>query len=143
MFDIGFLELILIAIIGLLVLGPERLPVAARTIGRWVGKARRVVGQFSKEIERQIEIDELKEELRKQGESLDINEDVRKIQETVGNALKEAEEFEPLPRSEPDKPFVAPSGSDDSQPKPTSTSPGNSAEAAPSEPLETPPRTNS
>lgn len=124
MFDIGFLELLIVAIIGLLVLGPERLPVAARKVGHWVGKARRMVNQFSREIDRQIEADELREQLKAQGESLNIEEDLRNIQQTVGDALKEAEtvgkqeaqttpeaeeplneihppnEFEPLPRTE-------------------------------------------
>jgi len=108
MFDIGFLELIIVGIIGLLVLGPERLPVAARTLGKWLGKARRMAGQFTKEIDRQIEVEELKAELKKQGESLDINEDVEKIRTSVDAALKEAEEFEPLPRTEVDSPFIAP-----------------------------------
>lgn len=102
MFDIGFLELIIVAIVALLVLGPERLPVAARTAGHWVGKARRMVSQFSKEIDRQIEAENLREELKKQGESLDISEDVRNIQKTLNAALDEAEEFEPLPRSDSD-----------------------------------------
>lgn len=112
MFDIGFLELVLIGIIGLIVLGPERLPVAAKTLGKWVGRARRLVSQFSQEIDKEIEIEELKAKLKKQGESLNINEDVRKIQQTVSQALSEVEEdidyghaphsgdFEPLPRKE-------------------------------------------
>lgn len=110
MFDIGFLELVLVGIIGLLVLGPERLPVAARTLGRWVGNAKRMMASISQEIDKQIEIEELKEELRKQGESLNINEDVKQIQQTVSEALKEAEqhseEYEPLPRKETDKAFT-------------------------------------
>lgn len=109
MFDIGFLELVLVGIIGLLVLGPERLPVAARTLGRWVGNAKRMMANISQEIDKQIEIEELKAELKKQGESLNINDDVKQIQQTVSDALKEAEqhseEFEPLPRKEADKPF--------------------------------------
>ncbi|KZY35493.1 MULTISPECIES: Sec-independent protein translocase protein TatB [unclassified Oleiphilus] len=115
MFDVGFLELVLIAIIGLLVLGPERLPVAARTLGRWFGKARRMTSQFTQEINRQIELEDLKSELKKQGESLDINEDVEMIQNTVKDALKEAEEFEPLPRDEYDKLFQAPKEPDSSK----------------------------
>jgi len=107
MFDIGFLELIFVGIIGLLVLGPERLPVAARTLGKWIGRARRMASQFTKEIDKQIEIDELRAELKKQGESLDINTDVKNIQSTVTEALKDAEEFEPLPRDEPDQAFTA------------------------------------
>jgi len=101
MFDIGFLELIIVAIIGLLVLGPERLPVAARTVGRWVGKARRMASQFSREIDRQIEAEELRKKLKEHGDSLNIEEDVQKIQSTVTQALHQVEEYEPLPRQEP------------------------------------------
>jgi sec-independent protein translocase protein TatB len=112
MFDIGFLELVLVGIIGLIVLGPERLPVAARTLGRWVGRARRMMSQFTQEIDKQIEIEELKAQLKESGESLDINRDVRQIQDTVSQALKEAEhqadEFEPLPRTEADQAFIDP-----------------------------------
>ncbi len=105
MFDIGFLELVIVGIIGLLILGPERLPVAARNAGRWVGKARRMVSQFSSEIDRQIKADELREQLKQQGESLNIEEDVRNIQSTVKSALQEAHDYEPLPRDdELDKP---------------------------------------
>ena len=105
MFDIGFLELVIVGIIALLVLGPERLPVAARTVGKWVGRARRMTSQFTKEIDRQIELDELRAELKKQGESLDIREDAHNIHATVSEALQQAKEFEPLPRTEADKPF--------------------------------------
>jgi sec-independent protein translocase protein TatB len=89
MFDIGFLELLIVAIISLLVLGPERLPVAARAAGRWLGKARRIVRQFSQEVDRQIEIEELRQQLKEQGESLDIEEDANKIHQTVSQALNE------------------------------------------------------
>jgi len=106
MFDIGFLELVIVGIIALLVLGPERLPVAARTVGKWVGRARRMTSQFTKEIDRQIELDELRAELKKQGESLDIREDANNIHATVSEALKQAKEFEPIPRTEEDKPFT-------------------------------------
>jgi len=105
MFDIGFLELVIVGIIALLVLGPERLPVAARTVGKWVGQARRMTSQFTKEIDRQIELDELRAELKKQGESLDIREDANNIHATVSQALQQAKEFEPLPRAEEDTPF--------------------------------------
>ena len=68
-----------------------------------------MASQFSKEIDKQIEIDELRAELKKQGESLNVNEDIRNIQSTVKSALAEAEEYEPLPREEQDKLYVAPS----------------------------------
>lgn len=66
MFDIGFFELLFIAIIALLVLGPERLPKAARAVGSWVGKAKRMMNQLSRELDREIEAEELKQELLKQ-----------------------------------------------------------------------------
>src|SRR5690554_3959483 len=97
MFDIGFIELVICAIIALLVLGPERLPVAARTAGRWDGSARRLVTQFTTELDRQLKADELRKELRKAG---DIGlEDVEK---SVRGALDEAREYESMILSDKD-----------------------------------------
>jgi len=91
MFDIGFLELLICGVIALLVLGPERLPTAARAAGRWIGGARRMVNQFTSELDRQLKAEELREELRKAG---DVGlEDVRK---TVHGALDEARKYEHL-----------------------------------------------
>lgn len=60
MFDIGFTELVLVAVIGLLILGPERMPVAVRTIGLWVGKIKRTVSGVQKEIQDELRIDEIR-----------------------------------------------------------------------------------
>jgi len=59
MFDIGPGELVLVAIIGLLVLGPQRLPKVAAEIGKWVGRARRTATQLRRQLEREIEISEI------------------------------------------------------------------------------------
>lgn len=69
MFDIGALELILIGIVALLVVGPERLPKLARTAGLWVGRARRAFVSVKEEIDREIKAEELREILRKQSAS--------------------------------------------------------------------------
>lgn len=64
MFDIGFFELLLISVIALLVLGPERLPKAARTVGMAIGKVKRSFNNIQEELERQIRTEELKEKLK-------------------------------------------------------------------------------
>jgi len=68
-FDVGFWEIAIIAVIALLVIGPERLPKAARTAGLWVGKARRMVTDVKADIDREIREGDLAE-LKKAGEEL-------------------------------------------------------------------------
>ncbi|EKT4523835.1 twin-arginine translocase subunit TatB [Pseudomonas putida] len=56
MFEVGFTELLLVGIVALLVLGPERLPVAARTVGRGLGQARRAMQALRAQVEREIDL---------------------------------------------------------------------------------------
>ena len=58
MFDVGFSELVLLAIIGLLVLGPQRLPKVAAEVGRWAGRARRTLADFRYQLEREVRLDQ-------------------------------------------------------------------------------------
>jgi sec-independent protein translocase protein TatB len=60
MFDFSFGELAVIGAVALVVLGPERLPKVARTVGEWAGKAQRYVSQVKADINREIEVSELK-----------------------------------------------------------------------------------
>ena len=60
MFDFGFSEMIIVGVVALVVLGPERLPVVARTAGEWIGKAQRFVAQVKSDIDRETELSELK-----------------------------------------------------------------------------------
>lgn len=64
MFDIGFMELLVVGVLGLLVLGPERLPVAARSAGLFLGKIRRTLNHVQDELERQVRAEELREKLK-------------------------------------------------------------------------------
>lgn len=64
MFDIGFSELLLTSVIALIVLGPERLPKAARAVGLIVGKIRRSFAGIQEELERQIRTEELREKMK-------------------------------------------------------------------------------
>ena len=64
MFDIGFSELILVGILGLIILGPERLPKAARTVGLLVGRMRRTMSGIQQEIEQEVRNQEIREKLK-------------------------------------------------------------------------------
>lgn len=69
---VGFSELVVLFVIGLLILGPERLPRVAAQIGRWVGKARRTANQLRYQLEREItlaDIEEKKKEKKKEPEA--------------------------------------------------------------------------
>lgn len=58
MFDVGFWELLLIFGVGLMILGPERMPRVAAQVGRWVGRARRTATQLRRQLQRELELDE-------------------------------------------------------------------------------------
>ena len=60
MFDIGFSELMVIGVVALIVIGPERLPRVARTLGHLAGRLQRYVGDVKADINREMELDELK-----------------------------------------------------------------------------------
>jgi len=70
MFDVGFTELMLIGVMGLVILGPERLPVAARTIGKWVGKAKRTVGGVQREIQEELRLEEIRSKSQANSEAI-------------------------------------------------------------------------
>ena len=87
MFDVGFQELTLIGVIALIVVGPERLPRMARTLGLWMGKVRYYVGQVKRDIEREVRAQELKEMLDKPAGELD---DLYKVAEETKGTLDQA-----------------------------------------------------
>lgn len=88
MFDIGFTELLVIAIVALIVLGPKRLPEVARTAGQWMGKLRRFMSDVKQDIDREMQQAELAE-LRNLKRELD--ETRRVMEETSGQLLAQAD----------------------------------------------------
>lgn len=71
MFDIGFAELLLIGVVALLVLGPEKLPIAAKTCGLWLGRLRRSVSSIQREINEELRIEEMRRTSAIQKEELE------------------------------------------------------------------------
>lgn len=83
MFDIGFWELLVIGVVTLLVVGPDKLPGLARTAGHWVGRARRFVSSVKADIDREIAADELKKILARQAESNPLHEIIEETRQTI------------------------------------------------------------
>jgi sec-independent protein translocase protein TatB len=81
MFDISFMEMLIVAIAALVVIGPERLPKVARQAGQWVTKMRRYVDDVKTDFNRQLELSELRD-LKK-----DVEEAARSIEGSVGGAM--------------------------------------------------------
>lgn len=88
MFDIAFTELLLIGVVALVVIGPERLPKVARTAGQWLGRLNRYVSQVKQDIDRDIKLDELRkmqDEMKATAQRYEImaQETGRVVEETV------------------------------------------------------------
>ncbi|MDF2446304.1 MAG: tatB [Moraxellaceae bacterium] len=81
MFDVGFSELLLLAIVALVVLGPEKLPHAARIAGAWVGRIRRTISTMQSEIEREVATQEVRTQLAKQFGATGADSVVQALQE--------------------------------------------------------------
>lgn len=100
MFDIGFMELLLVGIVALLVLGPEKMPGAIRTGALWIGRARRSFNKVKIEIEQQLNADEIRRQLHNESILADIEKarqnadkllkDTQKDLQQVGDQVKQA-----------------------------------------------------
>ena len=86
MFDIGFAELLLIGVVGLLVVGPEQLPGTVRTVLAWVNRFRRSFDQIRTEVRRELHNDEIMQKLK--AESQEIEQQVRDTTQSVERELQ-------------------------------------------------------
>lgn len=141
MFEIGFSELLLVALVALLVLGPDRLPGAARTAGLWIGRLKRSLGNLRTEVEREIGADEIRRQLHNER----ILEMERQLKESVDRPLSSllnpetarsdiATNTAAESPSEPHADITAPAVASDATAKPATepaTEPGNPAAQRP------------
>ena len=89
MFDIGFSELMVIGIVALIVIGPERLPKVARTLGHLLGRAQRYVNDVKSDISREVQLDELRKLQSQVSDSArELESSVRKEYETARSAIE-------------------------------------------------------
>ncbi|MBX2879319.1 MAG: Sec-independent protein translocase protein TatB [Granulosicoccus sp.] len=97
MFDVGFWEILLIGIVALVVVGPERLPEVARTTGRWVAKARRFVAGVKSDINAELESGELHKILGAQKEQIQelrtmVDSTRKELESSTGQVVSDAKE---------------------------------------------------
>jgi len=97
MFDIGFSEIIVIFIVALVVLGPDKLPAAARTLGLWWGRIKYQMNAAKKDFEREIGADEIRRQLHNEQVMRELGES----KEAIRRVMKDGEEFARTPLSEP------------------------------------------
>ncbi|WP_444923880.1 Sec-independent protein translocase protein TatB [Microbulbifer sp. DLAB2-AF] len=92
MFDIGFFELLLVAVVALLVVGPERLPDAIRTTARWWSGLKRTLQGAREELEREVGADDIRRELHNERILKEIEESRREMERTFSEANREVNE---------------------------------------------------
>ena len=93
MFDVGFSEMVVIAIVALIVIGPERLPAVARTLGTLLGRIRRYANDVKAEVNRELQLEDVRkmqQELAEQARALEHGADhgVAKVTETISDSAK-------------------------------------------------------
>lgn len=109
MFDIGFSELIVIGIVALVVIGPERLPKVARTAGHLLGRLQRYVSDVKADINREMQLDELRKlqaEMQESARNLEssLNKEIQSVESAVEQA---AQPESAAPESVPDSALSA------------------------------------
>jgi sec-independent protein translocase protein TatB len=85
MFDIGFLELLVIALITLVVMGPERLPEAVRAISLWIGRLKQLLAKTRQEIENEVGMDDIRHQLHNEQVLKELGEHKDQLEQSLDN----------------------------------------------------------
>ena len=123
MFDIGFTEIILIAVVGLIVIGPKRLPETVRFLGYWLGKLRRSVQGARQDMEREFGLDEIRRELYNEELMSRMDDERKQIERRLGSPSKPVNEPTPASLKIPNEEDFIDDGP--SEPLPQNKSPGD------------------
>jgi sec-independent protein translocase protein TatB len=102
MFDIGFSELLICFIIALVVLGPEKLPGVARTVGRWTGQARGYLRNLTAELDREAKLSDLRKQLDEAKRA--VRGETQSLQDTVNNVVADVQKTETQPKPQTPSP---------------------------------------
>jgi sec-independent protein translocase protein TatB len=116
MFDIGWTELLVIAVVAIVVIGPKDLPRAMRTVGQWTTKVKRMAGDFQRQFNeavREAELDEVKNQVTKLGKidpmadlkksltkaDTDLKADLKKVDDSIAGSLARPDAVKPVPKT--------------------------------------------
>lgn len=125
MFDIAFSELMVIALVALIVIGPERLPRVARTAGHLLGRLQRYVGDVKADINREMQLEELKkvqDDIVAQTRSIEqsVNDQLRSVEtelnQSIAGGLPDKTDAEPAPEAQAALPLETPATAEASTP---------------------------
>ena len=94
MFEIGFQEIILIGIVALLVLGPEKMPAAVRTLALMIGRLKRSFTALKTEIEKEIGADEIRRQLRNEDIMAKFKQTQAQVQNSISSVKQDVETFQ-------------------------------------------------
>ena len=119
MFDVGFSELLIIALVALIVIGPERLPKVARTVGVLLGRLQRYVSDVKSDINREMQLDELKkmqDQVSSQAQEMQnsLTSDMRTVEESLNQTIATPQA---TPVESATTPFPTASASDPATPR--------------------------
>jgi sec-independent protein translocase protein TatB len=87
MFDIGFSELLLIALVTLLVMGPERLPQTVRSVSLWIGRLKQMLASARRDLEQEVGMDDIRQQLHNEQVMRELNESKDHLEETYSKAF--------------------------------------------------------
>lgn len=122
MFDIGFSELMVIAVVALIVIGPERLPKVARTLGHLFGRMQRYVNDVKSDITREMQLEELRKlqsEMEQAARSIEasVKQEVRSTEDELNRIAQEASHDAAAGPVAPETPAAAPQDASAAQPQ--------------------------
>jgi sec-independent protein translocase protein TatB len=145
MFDIGWSELLVISVVAILAIGPKDLPLALKTVGQWVAKARALAREFQGSLDemiREAELDKVKQEVQSAAGAFDVTKDIEAAKTDMEKALEmpsiEMDPLAPPPEAAPPAPAPEAKPADSAPPpEPAAAEPKpeqKTAEAAPAAP---------
>ena len=102
MFDIGGAELLVIAVLGLIVIGPKRLPEVVRAISLWIGRLKRSLGNIKQGLESEFQLDEVRRQLHNEEIMQQLEASKKEMEQLVEQSDPSVSDhdYEPLPRDD-------------------------------------------